>query len=106
MSAGRSSLRTGAGWRTCRMSRGGMRFMCGHFFRAGCKYSPHPSAELLPGHLLEGGAGGQWQGSTSVGVSPRWGADGKELYYIAPDSKLMAAPIAVSGSTIEPGTPV
>jgi len=52
------------------------------------------------------GAGGQWQVSTSGGINPRWRADGKELYYIAPDGKLMAAPIAASGGTIEPGTPV
>jgi eukaryotic-like serine/threonine-protein kinase len=52
------------------------------------------------------GAGGQWQVSTSGGVYPHWRADGKELYYIAPDSKLMAAPITASGATIEPGTPV
>src|SRR5437016_14241222 len=30
---------------------------------------------------------------------------GKELYYIAPDGTLMAAPIAVNGATIEPGRP-
>jgi len=52
------------------------------------------------------GAGGQWQVSTSGGINPRWRADGKELYYIAPDSKLMATPITASGATIEPGTPV
>ena len=52
------------------------------------------------------GARGQWQLSTSGGISPRWRGDGKELYYIAPDSKLMATPIAASGATIEPGTPV
>jgi len=52
------------------------------------------------------GTGGQWQVSTSGGIDPRWRADGKELYYIAPDGKLMAAPITASGATIEPGTPV
>jgi Tol biopolymer transport system component len=50
--------------------------------------------------------GGQWQVSTSGGISPRWRADGKELYYIAPDGKLMATPITASGATIAPGTPV
>jgi Tol biopolymer transport system component len=50
--------------------------------------------------------GGQQQVSTSGGISPRWRADGKELYYIALDSKLMATPIAASGATINPGTPV
>ena len=42
-------------------------------------------------------AGGQWQVSTSGGISPRWRPDGKELYYIAPDGKLMAAPITANG---------
>jgi Tol biopolymer transport system component len=50
-------------------------------------------------------AGGQWQVSTSGGISPKWRADGKELYYITPDGKLMAAPIAAKAGTIEPGTP-
>ena len=43
------------------------------------------------------GPGGQWQVSTAGGKDPRWRPDGKELYYIAPDSRLMAAPIAVLG---------
>jgi Tol biopolymer transport system component len=51
------------------------------------------------------GPGGQWQVSTAGGDSPRWRADGKELYYIAPDSKLMAVPIVVKGAAIEPGLP-
>jgi serine/threonine protein kinase len=51
-------------------------------------------------------SGGQWQVSTAGGVQPRWRRDGKELYYIAPDGKLMAVAIAVNGSTLEPGTPV
>ena len=53
-----------------------------------------------------GAATGQWQVSTSGGVTPRWRADGKELYYVAPDGKLMAAPVAVNGATFLPGTPV
>jgi Tol biopolymer transport system component len=51
-------------------------------------------------------SGGQWQVSTGGGTQQRWRPDGKELYYIAPDAKLMAVPIAVNGSTLEPGTPV
>ena len=50
--------------------------------------------------------GGQWQVSTSGGISPNWRADGKELYYIAPDGKLMVVPLTASGATIAPGTPV
>ncbi len=32
---------------------------------------------------------------------PRWRRDGKELFYIAPDGKLMAAPIQGAGQTLE-----
>jgi len=67
-----------------------------------------------------GRAGGQWQISTGGGTSPRWrpdGAPGKagkyELYYLAPDNKLMALAAvtqsatqsAASGLTFVPGTP-
>jgi Tol biopolymer transport system component len=52
------------------------------------------------------GPGGQWQISTSGGIAPRWRHDGKELYYIAPDGRLMAVPIATKAGTLEPGTPV
>jgi len=39
------------------------------------------------------------------GGQPRWRRDGKELFYIAPDGKLMAVPIQ-SAKDFEPGTPV
>jgi Tol biopolymer transport system component len=52
------------------------------------------------------GPGGQWQVSTAGGINPRWGSGGKEMYYIAPDGTLMAAPIAVNGATIQPGRPM
>jgi Tol biopolymer transport system component len=52
------------------------------------------------------GPGGQWQVSTSGGIQVRWRRDGRELYYIAPDGKLMAVPIAVKDNAIEPGAPV
>ena len=48
---------------------------------------------------------GKWQVSTNGGSQPRWRADGQELYFIAPDGKLMAAPVSASGSTFETGTP-
>jgi Tol biopolymer transport system component len=51
-------------------------------------------------------SGGLWQVSTAGGVQPRWRRDSKELYYIAPDAKLMAVAIAANGSTLEPGTPI
>jgi Tol biopolymer transport system component len=48
---------------------------------------------------------GKWQVSTNGGIQPRWSANGKELYYIAPDNRLMAASI-VSGATFAAATPV
>ena len=51
-------------------------------------------------------AAGQWQVSTSGGIYPRWRPDGKELYYIGPNGELMAAPIAATATTLEPGAPV
>jgi serine/threonine protein kinase/Tol biopolymer transport system component len=52
------------------------------------------------------GPGGQWQISTGGGIEPRWRGDGKELFYIAPDSNLMAVPIQSAGQTLEAGTAV
>jgi serine/threonine protein kinase/Tol biopolymer transport system component len=49
---------------------------------------------------------GQWQVSTNGGIMPLWRADGKELYYINPDGAMMAAPITVTGNSVEPGSPV
>jgi Tol biopolymer transport system component len=52
------------------------------------------------------GPGGQSQVSTSGGIQTRWRRDGKELYYIAPDGKLMAVPITAKGATLDAGIPV
>jgi hypothetical protein len=51
------------------------------------------------------GPGGQWQISTGGGTSPRWRSDGKELYYLTPDNKLMSAAATAQGGTFQPGTP-
>jgi Tol biopolymer transport system component len=48
--------------------------------------------------------GGKWQISTTGGDQPQWRADGKELFYIAPDRSLMAVAIA-DGTTMEVGRP-
>jgi Tol biopolymer transport system component len=38
--------------------------------------------------------GGRWQVTANGGIEPRWRRDGRELYYIGPDGKLMAVPIS------------
>ena len=50
------------------------------------------------------GPGGKWQISTSGGREPQWRADGKELYYRAPDQKLMAVDVQ-TGSNPTAGAP-
>ena len=44
--------------------------------------------------------------STAGGVAPRWRADGKELYFLAPDATMMAVPVTAAGTSFEAGTPV
>jgi Tol biopolymer transport system component len=54
------------------------------------------------------GPGGQWRVSAGGGTQPRWRRDGRELYYVAPDGRLMAVPIAVGDDrqTFEAGSPI
>ena len=47
----------------------------------------------------------KWQISTAGGGNPAWGRDGKELFYVARDHRLMTVPLRM-GATIEVGTPV
>jgi serine/threonine protein kinase len=49
---------------------------------------------------------GKRQVSIAGGSYPRWRADGKELYFIAPDNKLMAATVRISEASFESETPV
>ncbi len=54
------------------------------------------------------GTGGKLQVSANGGAQVRWRRDGKELFYIALDGRLMAVPIqlAANGQSAETGTPV
>jgi Tol biopolymer transport system component/predicted Ser/Thr protein kinase len=50
-------------------------------------------------------ARGKWQVSTGGGEQPRWRGDGKELFYLSQDGKMMAAPVT-SGANFDAGTAV
>ena len=50
------------------------------------------------------GPGGKWQISPGPGCSPHWRRDGRELFYLGLDNKLMAAEVKVSGSSFEVGS--
>jgi len=51
------------------------------------------------------GANGKWQVSSAGGQEPRWRQDGKELFYISSDGKMMAVPVKM-GTSFEAGSPV
>jgi hypothetical protein len=48
--------------------------------------------------------GGKWQISTEGGDQPQWRRDGKELFFLAPNRKIMALPVQDQG-TFQPGIP-
>jgi len=54
------------------------------------------------------GPGGKARVSTEGGSQPRWRRDGKELFFVAPDNRLMAVPIALpsNGQAPNVGAPV
>lgn len=45
-----------------------------------------------------GHGGGKWEVSTGGGSWPEWRHDGKELFYLSPDNKIMAAEISEQGA--------
>ena len=53
-------------------------------------------------------AGGKWLVSAAGGMQPRWRRDGRELFYVAPDTRLMAVTLrlAPDAHLLEAGAPV
>jgi Tol biopolymer transport system component len=51
-----------------------------------------------------GEARGRWQISTRGGEEPTWAPDGKELFYLSPEQKLMRVPVTI-GTTFDAGVP-
>jgi Tol biopolymer transport system component len=49
-------------------------------------------------------SGGKWQVSTKGGITPRWRRDGKELFYLSPDRRIMSVDVRASGTTFELST--
>jgi Tol biopolymer transport system component len=50
-------------------------------------------------------SGAKWQISSGGGMQPRWRRDGKELFYMAPNRKLMAVDVNLAKGTFEAGLP-
>jgi eukaryotic-like serine/threonine-protein kinase len=49
-------------------------------------------------------AHGKWQASNGGGDQPRWRGDGRELFYLAPDGKIVAVPVK-EGASFSSGAP-
>jgi Tol biopolymer transport system component len=56
-------------------------------------YSSDESARLEVYVTDYPGKRGRWQVSTNGGMQPAWRADGKELFYVAPDQALMSVAV-------------
>jgi Tol biopolymer transport system component len=66
----------------------------------------------FPGGLPSGmvlmradGQGSRIPLTSGLASQVRWRADMEEIFYIAPDKKLMSVPLTIRGNTIEPGEP-
>jgi Tol biopolymer transport system component len=49
--------------------------------------------------------GAKWQVSAAGGFEAAWRGDGREFFYVAPDSRLMTVPVAASSSGLAFGVP-
>ena len=86
-------------------------FLQDDFDKGGGKFSPdgkwiaYSSDEAGPYQVYVRpfpGPGGQYQVSAAGGSNPRWRHDGKELFYLAPEGKVMAVEVK-TGSNFETG---
>ncbi len=69
------------------------------------RYEVYVQGFVPPGPQGDGGASsGKWQVSGNGGDQPRWRRDGKELFYVAIDGRLMGAGVRL-GATFERGIP-
>ncbi len=90
-------------------------FLQTQFIEAGAQFSPdgrwvaywsNESGKMEVYVQTFPAGGGKWQVSTNAGQVPfpQWRGDGKELYYISADRKLMAVEVKL-GATFEAGLP-
>jgi eukaryotic-like serine/threonine-protein kinase len=50
-------------------------------------------------------SGNRWEVSPDGGAQPIWRADGRELFYVAPDNTIMSVDVREDKTTVEFGTP-
>jgi hypothetical protein len=87
-------------------------------FSAGvARFSPEPSPHWIAYQSNESGRDeiyiqgfpvpqGKIQVSTGGGRFPEWSPNGRELFYVTPDFKLMAVDLRIKDGAVEPATPI
>ena len=86
------------------------------FNELGGRFSPEPSPRWVAYTSDESGRNevyvqafpeprGKFQISTGGGQHPDWSPDGRELYYVSADNKLMVAGLKVGADSVTPATP-
>ncbi len=70
------------------------------------RYEVYVRPFVAPSAHAGNAAAGPWQLSTAGGVYPVWRRDGREVYFLNPAGAMMAAPVGVTGATLDPGAPV
>lgn len=53
----------------------------------------------------DGSKTGRWQISNQGGLTPRWSRDGRQLFYVGPDRRLMTAAYSAKGDSFQPEKP-
>jgi hypothetical protein len=66
--------------------------------------SPAAGQDEIYVRSLSDGASGMWRVSSHGGIEPQWRGDGRELFFIGADRRLMAVPVATEGG-FRAGTP-
>jgi Tol biopolymer transport system component len=71
----------------------------GHWIAYASNESGRSEVYVIPSN----GSGGKWPISSGGGEQPVWRRDGKEIFYLTDDNKLMSVPISLKSDSVEVG---
>jgi Tol biopolymer transport system component len=86
------------------------------FNEANARFSPEPSPRWVAYQSDQTGryeiyirgfpkTSGEFLISTAGGQYPEWDTGGREIFFVAPDNKLMVADLTITAETVRPSTP-
>ena len=65
-----------------------------------------PYPESMPEAMGSPTVGAKQKVSIAGGTQPAWRADGKELFYVAADGKMMSVPVDSGAASLKLGVPI